>query len=370
MLVSLFATLSMILFPVLGPELAGYCLGGAFLGISTLSLVYPLVRPASPKLPGGENWSKLCRLGKLPQAEGREEFIQEIAASLTANDEVKRHPILLGPTGVGKTETIKALVHAIERGEIPALAGKEVIHFNMADLVNDSEILTNGNRILTKISAAMQGYREKYILVFDEIHLAYREKQTSDMAEQLKSRLDPGGDFPFVIGITTLEEYSKDIESQPLAFRRRLKPLSVESMGKEKTCAIAERMFYRNAPASLAEEGVFTYLYEQTQSGAQPFTSKAILALCMSKLEALPKSDVTLKLRKETFKRAIELGKASAPTEKQKRAFLLLAHYFLPQMQQKAIASAQKILLNKEFVNGVLAEEAGRQQTQDRRSAL
>ena len=104
MLIGLFSLLSAVLIPVLGPALGGMIVGGALLGIAALSLIYPYSRPAPTFLPLAQNWTQLYEKGQLPVVSGRKESVDEIAATLIGGKGVKMHPMLIGKSGVGKTE--------------------------------------------------------------------------------------------------------------------------------------------------------------------------------------------------------------------------------------------------------------------------
>jgi len=295
LLLSLFSMVSAILIPVLGASLAGMIIGGTLLSIAGMSLIYPLIRPAPSRLPKGENWTRECRLGKLPTVDGRKKTLDDIASTLIASRNAKTHVMLLGKTGVGKTETIKALVAVVERGDYPELKGKQIIYFNTADLVNNTEMFSYGNQILSRISSEMGRHRDKYILVFDEIHVACQDED-SGIANQMKTLLDNGKEnFPHVICITTEEEFFRDIYVKHAAFARRFKRIAVENTGDPETIKILNNALIKRAPKIILEQGALLALMQKTREAfgadsAMPAMALKILSLCIEKTSETQKS--------------------------------------------------------------------------------
>jgi len=289
MLVSLFTLLSGVLMPVLGPALCGSVLGGIFLATSALSLIYPHFRPAPTSLPHADNWSKECRIGHLAFPEGRKASLDEIAATLIASKNSHTHALLLGKTGVGKTETIKAFVHALERGDYPELKGKQVFYINTANLVNSADMFSGSNRILARISEALGRHRDQFILVLDEIHLACQKKKKTGIGDQLKTLLDSGKKgFPYVIGITTEEEFYRDIYLDHAAFARRFKQITIQNTEDSETLKILNHFLIKKAPTILLAPNAIQNLLNKTKSAfgeqaAQPGTSLKILSQCLKK---------------------------------------------------------------------------------------
>jgi hypothetical protein len=253
--------------------------------IAAASLIYPYIRPMPSYLPEGVSYSRMVRMQQLPEVLGRKKVQDAIAKTLTDSKEVKKHPLLVGQTGVGKTKTIEAFVHAIERGDYPSLKGKQVFYFSTGKLIHASAPLSGGNDILDRISDAMGRHRENIILVFDEIHeIAKAKADSSALGEQLKILLDPGPKgFPHLIGMTTHQEMEKHIDS---ALRRRFQEIVVPSTNKQETLHILTNYLQRNHPTLLIEEGVLSHLYEKCQelepAKVEPARSLAALEKCLS----------------------------------------------------------------------------------------
>ncbi len=298
LLLSLFSLLSATLLPVIGAALVGAIVGGTILAIAVLSLIFPYVKPSASVIPCGANWTKEYSQGRLFAAEGRKKSVDEIAQVLIASKNAHTHPMLIGKSGVGKTETVKALVKAIERGDYPELKGKKVIYFNTADLVNNVEIFSNGNRILSKIKEAIGRHGDQYILIFDEIHVGCQKKEQSAIGDQLKTMIDPGtGRFPFVIGLTTEEDFYRDIYVEHAAFARRFKLINIDNTDPQNTLEILKSVFLREAPKILLENGALLALMEKTaaaypENAPQPSTALKILSKCIQRTGESQKSEL------------------------------------------------------------------------------
>ncbi|MBA3720926.1 MAG: AAA family ATPase [Parachlamydiaceae bacterium] len=279
MLISLFSMITGMILPVLGAEKGALIIGKALLSIATASIIWPFIKPMVKSLPANaENWSKQIQQGGFV-AQGRKESLDEIADIL----EMGRHPILVGPSRVGKSLAAKALVKAIERGDYPELKGKKVFRINTADIVgNKASFLGGGNDILKKISDAMGRHRKNIILVLDEIHMACKDK--AKIADQLKTFLDEGGEFPHVIGITTEEEFKHVRQNN--AFSLRFDRVDIKNTDKEETINILSDTVLKSRFKPLIEKDTLEYIYVRSQENAaapQPTTAINILKRCINR---------------------------------------------------------------------------------------
>lgn len=305
--------LTTILTAFLAPPLVSLLVGGTLLIIAVLSLIYPKIKPMPGELPQGKNFSRMCRMGELKAVEGRKKTLDEIAKTLIESRSVKKHPLLIGKSGIGKTKTVEAFAKAIERGDYPELKGKQVFYFSTGDLVNQSEMFSSGNNILHKINEAMGRHRENIILVFDEIHEACKEKsETAAMSEQLKTMLDPGPQkFPYVITMTTVEEKEQYIKG---AFARRLKPITIENTDPAETLEILNNVLIEEAPEALIEKNVLQYLAEKSRRvfaahNKEPADSLTILTRCIQYVAKTQKTSLEAKV--ETVKQQVRGAKTA-----------------------------------------------------------
>jgi ATP-dependent Clp protease ATP-binding subunit ClpA len=288
MLLQFALLLSTLALPILGPGTAGAAVGLTILSIWTLSLIYPYFRRMPATLLFAENWSYQYRMGQLKSGPGRKGTIDEIAQTLMANNAVKTHPLLLGESGVGKTETAKSLVAAIERGEYPALTGKQVFYINTAELIGKED----ATRTLGRISETLGRHRKNIILIFDEIHIACQKRESLVLAEQLKTLLDNGPEnFPYVVGITTKKEFDRFVYTNNPAFARRFKRIFVEPTNLYETVQVLKDAHLQMAPTILIESKALETLAAKTE-GSQPAAALKVLALCLSKTTEMQKSSL------------------------------------------------------------------------------
>jgi ABC-type dipeptide/oligopeptide/nickel transport system ATPase component len=293
MLLSLFSMITTMILPILGAATGGLIIGGALLGIAALSAIWPFIKPKTTHLPANaENWTKQVQNGG-SVAQGRKESLDEIANILKMN----RHAILVGPSRVGKSLTAKAFVQAIERGDYPELKGKVVFRINTTDIVGQqASFLGGGNNILNKISAAMGRHRDDIILVFDEIHMAC--KNNEKIADQLKTFLDEGGEFPHVIGITTEEEYNKHVKDNN-AFSLRFDRVDIENTSQDETLKILSDTLLRSRSKPLIKDGALDQVYDKScevENAPQPATSLKLLKRCINRTEKTQKSPTEKKI--------------------------------------------------------------------------
>lgn len=270
MLLSLSTMVTSLVVPVFGAEVAASIIGGFFAVIAALSMVWKYLKPAPHHLPNNaENWTNEVRR-TTNQINGRKDSLDEIAAILKMN----RHPILVGPSRVGKSVTAKAFAQAIARGDYPELQGKVVFRYNTADLVDhQASFMGGGNSALKDIAEAMGRHRNDMILVFDEIHMACKDE--AKLGDQLKTYLDQGGEFPHVIGITTSEEYQAYILSNT-AFSRRFDKVDIRNADQSETLKILSDTLLKSASKPIVEHDALPYIYESSGGDDVPQPARAL----------------------------------------------------------------------------------------------
>lgn len=293
MLVSMISMACTLLLPILGAVTGGLIIGGVLLSIAALSLIWPIIKPKTTHLPANaENWTKEIQ-NKGFLGHGRKESLDEIANILKMN----RHAILVGPSRVGKSLTAKAFVQAIERGDYPELKGKTVFRINTTDIVGQkASFMGGGNNILNRISSTMGRHRDDIILVLDEIHMAC--KNNEKIADQLKTFLDAGGEFPHVIGITTEQEYDKYVKDNN-AFALRFDPVKIENTSPDETLKAMADTLLKSRSKPLLKDDVLDYIYQkasQAKDDPQPASAIKLLKKCINRTEKTQKSPTQKKI--------------------------------------------------------------------------
>lgn len=275
MMIGLFTLLTATLLPMLGVTTGASIVGGTMLLIAVLSLIWPKIRPASFKLPIGQNWTQLYQQGKLVIRNGRKDSVAAVAESL-AN---KKAILLIGPSGVGKTQTMEGFTAALDRGNFPELGGKQVIYLSAADLINHKEALGSGNNIIKHIKTEIGENLDDFILVIDEIALLYQMEDGVVIGEQLKVELDRT--FKLVVAMTTEEEYYRDIYSGNPAIDRRFKKEEIASTSPAETITILNDTLLQKAPQLVVDEDVMEYIWKLTSNSPQPLGAINLLEDCI-----------------------------------------------------------------------------------------
>lgn len=297
-LLSLFGVLSAALLPLLGPAIAAPLVAGILLFLAGLSLIYPYIKPMPHRIPKAVNWTLKLEQGSRA-AIVNENTLKRIERAIVRgqNLKVKTHPMIIGKSGIGKSEAAFAFTDAIYRGKYPKLKGKTVFYINSADLLSGNNRM-EGNKELQRISEALGRHRKNVILIFDEIHILC-QKKNNVLAEQLKTMLDGEDGFPHVIGITTQEEFCRDILSYNTAFARRFEKINIENPQDNADAQIHQilnRTLMQKAPTALMDKNCIAELHKQTitefSDAAQPATSIKILSQCINLISDTQKSDL------------------------------------------------------------------------------
>lgn len=173
---------------------------------------------------------------KIDPVIGRENEINRLIQILSRR--TKNNPLLLGDPGVGKTAIVEGLAKKIIEGDIPEiLAHKKIYTLDLSSVVAGTSFRGEfENRIKQIINEIKKN--PEIILFIDEIHNiigAGSATGSMDAANILKPALARGEIR--CIGATTLEDYKKQIESDP-ALERRFQPIFINQPTVNKTIEI------------------------------------------------------------------------------------------------------------------------------------
>ena len=238
-------------------------MAGLFLGFNiVLSIVNRFFSPRPWYIPGAVNWTQMIRRSQFPASDLRQEICARIYQKMRMQTGGSVHTMLVGPTGVGKTQAARTFAKGVHDGRYPELAGKTVFYINCADIVNSSEVFRGGSRGVARIAEAIGNYRDDIILVFDEVHLICQQREGVSLAEEFKTQLDPSGQFKHVIGITTEEEYRRDVAKDGAFARRFGQPIDVELMEMSDTLTLLNQQAVNQG--LFLEEGVLEAIVEKS----------------------------------------------------------------------------------------------------------
>lgn len=182
----------------------------------------------------GRDLTQEAREGKLDPVIGRADEIQQTIEILSRR--TKNNPALLGEPGVGKTAIVEGIAQRIVGDEVPeTLAGRRVIALDLAGMIAGTKYRGEFEERLKTVIDEIRGASDELLLFIDEMHTvvgAGAAEGSMDASNMLKPALARGE--LHVIGATTLDEYRKNVESDP-ALERRFQPVLVREPTVEET---------------------------------------------------------------------------------------------------------------------------------------
>jgi hypothetical protein len=167
----------------------------------------------------GRNLTQDAREGKLDPVIGREKEVERVMQVLSRR--TKTNPVLVGEPGVDKTAVVEGLAQKIVKGEVPeVLRGKQLYLLDFETLIIESRY---GDDFPRQLKEAMNEVRVhgEIILFVNELHMLIGVG-ASDTVVGARSVIEPmlARDELQIIGATTLDEYRKYLERDPVLGRR------------------------------------------------------------------------------------------------------------------------------------------------------
>jgi ATP-dependent Clp protease ATP-binding subunit ClpC len=185
----------------------------------------------------GRDLTEAAREGKLDPVIGRADEIEQAIEILSRR--TKNNPALLGEPGVGKTAIVEGIAQRIVNDEVPeTLADRRVVALDLAGMIAGTKYRGEFEERLKTVIDEIRGAADELILFIDELHTvvgAGAAEGAMDASNMLKPSLARGE--LHVIGATTLDEYRKNIESDP-ALERRFQPVLVREPTVDETIEI------------------------------------------------------------------------------------------------------------------------------------
>lgn len=169
------------------------------------------------------NLTEEAKQGHLEPVLGRQREVSKLIECLGDQHHRGLTPLIVGPSGVGKTEIVKGLALEITSGRISRLANKQLFLINPSDL---KEKGTHANGIyrsrLEVLLDRLRGREDETILFFDEVHTLVDDgtkiASECDLGEKFKTILDMGKIR--CIAATTDKEYHATIAANAALSRR------------------------------------------------------------------------------------------------------------------------------------------------------
>ena len=166
---------------------------------------------------------------------GREKEVNKVIISLATN---KKLPLLVGPSGVGKTAIVDELAYLIKNDTVPNFLKNKLIYEVYVDsLLRGTKYRGDFEANLNDVTQFAK--RNNTILFIDEFHKVFgagaSENDKSDAADFLKKHIDRDGIK--IIGATTEAEYQEYMAND--ALKRRFEVIRVKELDDYKLYTIA-----------------------------------------------------------------------------------------------------------------------------------
>jgi ATP-dependent Clp protease ATP-binding subunit ClpC len=185
----------------------------------------------------GNDLTERARSGNLDPVIGRDEEIEQTIEVLSRR--TKNNPVLIGEAGVGKTAIVEGLALRIAAGDVPEnLARRRVVQLDLAAMVAGTRYRGDFEERMTRLLDEIRAHQDDLVVFIDELHTvvgAGAAEGAMGAGNMLKPPLARGE--LHIVGATTLDEYRRDIETDP-ALERRFQPILVPEPSVEDTVAI------------------------------------------------------------------------------------------------------------------------------------
>lgn len=202
--------------------------------------------------------------GEIQEPFGSQEEVDEILKALAANNETARkHPLLKGERGIGKTKKMEQVAWRLVHGNVPDnLKGKTLFYIDCAELNERIKKSQSGFELqdpIDQIKAKIDGYQKELIIALDDIHKLENLQRLSSFLDTSSSK------NPFyVIAITNPEDYKKSIEKTDLD--RRFEKLPMQPASLDQTLTILRHMNRKYGNNIAITEKTLKDIYSKTNN--------------------------------------------------------------------------------------------------------
>ncbi|MGY1842730.1 ATP-dependent Clp protease ATP-binding subunit [Modestobacter sp. SYSU DS0875] len=174
----------------------------------------------------GRDLTALARDGRIDPVIGRAQEIEQTIEVLSRRN--KNNPVLIGEAGVGKTAIVEGIALQIVDGDVPeSLRDRRLVELDLTGLVAGTRYRGDFEERLKKVMDEIREHSDEVIVFIDELHTvvaAGGSEGSAGAGNMLKPALARGE--LHIVGATTLDEYRRNIETDP-AFERRFQPILV-----------------------------------------------------------------------------------------------------------------------------------------------
>lgn len=185
------------------------------------------------------NLNQLAKKGEIDDLIGREKEIEQIIKVLARRK--KNNVILVGKSGVGKTQIVYGIANLINQNRVPEiLQGKELVMINITALVSGTHFR---GMFEERVNGLFEELKQsnKYILFIDDMQTVLKSSnkdKDTDISSMIGNVLSEG--HVRVIGTVNFKDYKNAIESNT-SIARKLQKLIVEPTSIEETIQILEK---------------------------------------------------------------------------------------------------------------------------------
>lgn len=257
------------------------------MSLCALYAYFRWLRPCPDEISSfAKNLTIEAKKGNLEPVLGREKEIHDLIFDLTSNvNGSRKHPLLLGRSGIGKTELVKGLAQRIATGDVPpSLKEKKIFHINAASLIPSPGSYEFSP--LEQIKKALRYHAHEVILFLDEFESLIGDQEAQvKIRNELLTLLDTSlGSFPFCIAATTEEVYENHIKNT--SFERRFEPHQIPETNESETLLILRSFVQREAPELEVNEESLKFIFDFTNRSLptqkQPGKSKNIVSRALA----------------------------------------------------------------------------------------
>ena len=185
------------------------------------------------------NLNQLAKRGEIDELIGRDKEIEQIVKVLARRK--KNNVILVGKSGVGKTQIVYGIANLINQNKVPEiLQGKELVMINITALVSGTHFR---GMFEERVNGLFEELKQsnKYILFIDDMQTVLKSSnkdKDTDISSMIGNVLSEG--YVRVIGTVNFKDYRNAIESNT-SIARKLQKLIVEPTTIEETIQILEK---------------------------------------------------------------------------------------------------------------------------------
>ena len=185
------------------------------------------------------NLNQLAKKGEIDDLIGREQEIEQIVKVLARRK--KNNVILVGKSGVGKTQIVYGLANLINQNRVPSiLQGKEIIMINITALVSGTHFRGMFEERVNGLFEELK-QNKKYILFIDDMQTVLKSSnkdKDTDISPMIGNILNEG--HVRVIGTVNFKDYRNAIESNT-SIARKLQKIIVEPTTIEESIEILNK---------------------------------------------------------------------------------------------------------------------------------